>query len=146
MLFVNLPWNQLRLVSMNFKVLAIASVMLGLGSGAPAQQIEGAASNAKRTQAVEMKPEATTTVQELDGSDLRKELREREERVIRLPTEDRLKLQAAEKKALEDPVVKAALERRNKAISEFQATVRAAIIRADPALGSILEKAAIDKH
>lgn len=81
--------------------------------------------------------------QELDGSEVRRELREREERVNKLSVEDQLKLRAAQQKAAEDPEVKAALEKRNKVIEEYRATVRAAILKADPTVRSILEKVAI---
>lgn len=81
--------------------------------------------------------------QELDGSELRRELLERAERVNKLSIEDQLKLRAAEQKAAEDPEVKAALEKRNKVLDEYRATVRAAIVRADPTVKSILERVAI---
>jgi hypothetical protein len=81
--------------------------------------------------------------QELDGSELRREVRERDERVSKLSTEDQLKLRAAEQKAAQDPEVKAALEKRNKAIQEFRAAVRASMIKADPTVASILDKVAI---
>ena len=81
--------------------------------------------------------------QALDGSDLRKEVRERDERVNKLSTEDQLKLRAAEQKATQDPEVKAALEKRNKAIQEFRAAVRASMIKSDPTVQPILEKVAI---
>ena len=83
-----------------------------------------------------------TSAQVLDGSDLRGEVRERQERVSKLSTEEQLKLRAAEQKAAEDPEVKAALEKRNKAIEEFRATVRASMIKSDPAIEPILDKAA----
>src|ERR1039457_1481357 len=79
----------------------------------------------------------------LDGSDTRRELRERDERVNKLSTEDQLKLRAAEQKAAEDPDVKAALEKRNKAIQEFRAALRASMIKTDPTVAPILEKVAI---
>jgi hypothetical protein len=78
-----------------------------------------------------------------DGSDLRREVRERDERVNKLSTEEQLKLRAAQQKATEDPVVKAALEKRNKAIQEFRAALRASMIKADPTVAPILEKVAI---
>ncbi len=81
--------------------------------------------------------------QEVDGSDLRREVRERNERVNKLSTEEQLKLRAAEQKAADDPEVKAALEKRNKAIQEFRAALRASMIKADPKVESILEKVAI---
>jgi hypothetical protein len=81
--------------------------------------------------------------QEIDGSDLRREVREREERVNKLSTEEQLKLRSAQQKAADDPVVKAALEKRNQAIQEFRAAVRASMIKADPAVAPILEKVGI---
>ena len=81
--------------------------------------------------------------QELDGSDLRREVREREERVNKLSVEEQLKLRAAQRKAAEDPAVKAALEKRNKAIQEFRAALRAGMIKSDPSVQPILDKVAI---
>lgn len=91
--------------------------------------------------AVQLAPFAVA--QEVDGSDLRREAREREERVNKLSTEDQLKLRAAEQRAAEDPTVKAALEKRNQAIQEFRAALRASMIKADPTVQPILEKVAI---
>lgn len=81
--------------------------------------------------------------QEVDGSDIRREMREREERVSKLSIEEQLKLRAAERNAAEDPVVKAALEKRNRAIQEFRAALRASMIKADPTVEPILDKVAI---
>jgi hypothetical protein len=81
--------------------------------------------------------------QEWDGSDLRRETRERDERVNKLSTEEQLKLRAAEQQAAQDPAVKAALERRNTAIREFRTTLRASMLKADPSVQSILEKVSI---
>jgi hypothetical protein len=91
--------------------------------------------------AVQLAP--VVRAQELDGSDLRREVRERDERLSKLSTEEQLKLRAAQQKAAEDPIVKAALEKRNKAIQEFRAAVRASMIKADPTVAPILEKVAI---
>jgi len=81
--------------------------------------------------------------QELDESDLNKAARERTERVDKLSIDDQLKLRAAEQKAAEDPAVKAAFEKRNKAIQEFRAALRASMIKADPTVEPILAKVAI---
>jgi biopolymer transport protein ExbB/TolQ len=81
--------------------------------------------------------------QEVDGSDLRREVREREERVNKLSIEEQVKLRAAERNAAEDPAVKAALEKRNRAIQEFRAALRASIIKSDPTVEPILDKVAI---
>ncbi|HEY2800418.1 MAG TPA: hypothetical protein VGI85_07480 [Chthoniobacterales bacterium] len=80
--------------------------------------------------------------QELDGSDLRKEAREREERVNKLSIDEQLKLRAAQQKAANDPAVQDALKKRNDAINQFRATMQAAMLRADPSIAPILEKVA----
>jgi outer membrane murein-binding lipoprotein Lpp len=81
--------------------------------------------------------------QEIDGSDIAAQLRDREARVNRLSVEDQLKIRAAEQKAAQDPAVKAAMEKRNQAIREYRATVRASMIKADPSLAPLLEKVMI---
>jgi hypothetical protein len=81
--------------------------------------------------------------QELDGSDIAAELRDREARINKLSIEDQLKIRAAQQKAAQDPDVKAALEKRNQAIREYRAVVRASIIKADPSIASLLQKVAI---
>ena len=84
-----------------------------------------------------------TMGQDVDGTDLGRELREREEKINRLTTEEQLKLRAAQQQAVEDPAVKAAMEKRDKALDEFRATLRASMIKADPAVEPILSKVAI---
>jgi hypothetical protein len=83
------------------------------------------------------------SAQFIDGSDLQREVWERQYRVSKLSTEDQLRLRAAEQKAAEDPEVKAALEKRNKAIEDFRTELRASIIKADPKIEPILAKVAI---
>ncbi len=70
------------------------------------------------------------------------EFKRREENLGRLSIEDQLKVRAAQQKALEEPAVKAALENRDKAVIEFRAKLRAAMVAADPAVKPILEKIA----
>jgi hypothetical protein len=81
--------------------------------------------------------------QEVDGSDVRREVREREERVHKLSIDEQVKLRAAQQQAAEDPTVKAALEKRNKAIQEFRDALRASMIKSDPTIQSILDKLAV---
>lgn len=81
--------------------------------------------------------------QEVDGTDLAREVRERDEKVNRLTIEEQLKFRAAQKQAAQDPDVKAAMEKRNKAVDEFRAAVRASMIKSDPTLEPILNKLAI---
>ncbi|MGH8165337.1 MAG: hypothetical protein ACREP1_13485 [Rhodanobacteraceae bacterium] len=80
--------------------------------------------------------------QELDGSDLRKEARELNERVNKLSIDEQLKLRAAQQKAVSDPAVQEALKKRNDASNQFRATMQAAMLRADPSIAPILEKVA----
>src|SRR5207249_1199348 len=81
--------------------------------------------------------------QEVDGSDIRREVREREERVHKLSIEEQVKLRAAQQKAAEDPTVQVALEKRDKAIQEFRAALRASMIKSDPTIQTILDKLAV---
>lgn len=83
-----------------------------------------------------------TRAQELDGSDINKELLQRAQKVNKLSIDEQLKLRAAEQKAAQDPEVKAALEKRNKAILELRAAIRASILKSDPTMESILDKIA----
>lgn len=69
-----------------------------------------------------------------------KELQRREENVGRLSIDEQLKVRAAQQKALETPAVKAAIDKRDKAIVEFRDTLRAAMIAADPSVQPILDK------
>jgi hypothetical protein len=68
------------------------------------------------------------------------EFARREENLGRLSIEDQLKVRAAQQKALEDAGVKAALENRDKALVEFRAKLRAAMIAADPNVKPILDR------
>jgi hypothetical protein len=81
--------------------------------------------------------------QELDGSDLRKEVRERDERVNRLPADERAKLQAAQTQAIQDPAVQEALQKRNVAMNEFRTAIQTAMLKADPSIAPILQKVAL---
>lgn len=80
--------------------------------------------------------------QEVDGSDIRREWRDKQTRIAKLTVEDQLRLRAAEEKAAADPEVKAALERREKAMAEFRATLRASMIKADPGVAPLLQQVA----
>ena len=79
----------------------------------------------------------------IDGTDLDRQLIEREEKVGRLTIEEQLKLRAAQVKAADNPEIKAALEKRDKAIMEFRAALRAAALKADPTIAPILDKIAV---
>ena len=79
----------------------------------------------------------------IDGTDIDRQLVEREEKVGQLSLEEQLKLRAAQVKAAEDPAVLAALEKRNQAITEFRAALRAAALKADPSIAPILDKIAV---
>jgi hypothetical protein len=77
---------------------------------------------------------------EIDGSDVRRELNELEGRMNKLSLDEQLKLRAAQQKAAADPEVQAALEKRNEAIREFRATLRTTMIKSDPSLESLLDR------
>lgn len=89
---------------------------------------------------VAMVPFASVTrAQDLDDS-LYKAQRHREQQVAKLSVDEQLKIRAAEQKASEDPTVKAALEKRNKAIQEYRAALRVSMVKSDPAVAPILDK------
>ena len=81
--------------------------------------------------------------QELDGSDLNNEIRDRNGRINQLTLDEQLKLRAAQTKAAEDPAVQEALRKRNEAIKEFRTAIRAAMIKADPTVEPIIAKVAV---
>ncbi len=62
------------------------------------------------------------------------------ERLASLTPEERQKLKAAREKAKEDPAVKAAEPTRETDRKGFRKTMVAAMLRADPSVGPILEK------
>ncbi|HEX3818023.1 MAG TPA: hypothetical protein VHW03_07035 [Chthoniobacterales bacterium] len=80
--------------------------------------------------------------QDLDGSDLNKEVLAREERVNKLPYDEQARLGTAQAKALQDPAVQDALRKRNEAMNQFQDAVQAAMLKADPSITPILQKVA----
>lgn len=77
-----------------------------------------------------------------DKTAVMSEFNRREENLGRLSIEDQLKVRAAQQKALEDAGVKAALENRDKALVEFRAKLRAAMVAADPSVKPILDRIA----
>jgi hypothetical protein len=82
----------------------------------------------------------------IDDRTIDNQLYEREQKIGQLTIEEQLKLRAAQLKAAEDPAVLAALEKRNAAIMEFRAALRAAVIRADPSVTPILDKISVDNQ
>jgi len=57
-----------------------------------------------------------------------------------LSTDERTKLRAAHQKAMADPAVQAAKDRRRQAAKDFRELKRAAMLRADPTIQPILDK------
>ncbi|MDQ6939507.1 MAG: hypothetical protein M3119_05045 [Verrucomicrobiota bacterium] len=57
-----------------------------------------------------------------------------------LSADERVKLRAANQKAMADPAVQAAKERARQARKDFRSLKRAALLRADPSLQPILDK------
>jgi hypothetical protein len=78
----------------------------------------------------------------LDGSDLTKELMEREQKIAKLPSDEQVKLRSAQQKAAEEPEVLAAAKKRAEAIAEFRMTLRNSMVRTDPKMAEILDKLA----
>lgn len=77
--------------------------------------------------------------QEVDGSDIEKQLAEREGKISKLTPDEQLKLRAAQKKAAEDPATKAAFGKRNEAMAEFRNTLSDSMVKADPGVKAILK-------
>ena len=63
-----------------------------------------------------------------------------QQRLAALTPDERKKVQAARRKAKEDPAVKAAREKVEQAAKEFQAAMEAAMLKDDPSLKPILDK------
>lgn len=77
-----------------------------------------------------------------DQTAIMNEFKRREDNLGKLSIEEQLKIRAAQQKALEDAEVKKAMENRDKALVEFRAKLRAAMVAADPNVKPILEKIA----
>jgi hypothetical protein len=61
-------------------------------------------------------------------------------RMANLSADDREKLKATRYKAIQDPNVQAALEKMRQARREFTDSMRAAMLKADPSIQSVLDK------
>ena len=86
-------------------------------------------------------PEVSTAqMNEMDGSALAQQLQEREEKIQKLTDAEREALRVAQQRAAEDPDVKAALEARNQAMTEFRKVYLESVVRADPEVARIFEK------
>jgi hypothetical protein len=75
----------------------------------------------------------------LDGSDIKHHLRERLAKILRLSRDEQLKLEAATAEAMNDPDVKAALAKRERAMQEFTAALYRGMVRSDPTVAPLLE-------
>ncbi len=78
----------------------------------------------------------------LDGSDINRQLAERQEKIEKLSPAERKLFEAAGEAAREDPVVQAALAKREQAIREFQDALWKSIVQADPSLALSLTRMA----
>ena len=63
-----------------------------------------------------------------------------QQRLANLSPEEREKLQAARQKAMQDPAVQAAHDKMRQARQEFIASMRAAMLKADPSIQPVLNK------
>jgi len=66
--------------------------------------------------------------------------RHQEERFANLSADEREKLKAARQKAMQDPMVQAAQEKRRQADKEFHDALHASMLKADPSIQPILDK------
>ena len=85
-------------------------------------------------------PEPGNLLASVDGSDLARQMQAREDKITKLSIEEQTTLRAAQKLAVQDPAVKAALAERDKAVSEFETAVLASMVKSDPGIPAILEK------
>ena len=85
-------------------------------------------------------PEPGNLLASVDGSDLARQMQAREDKITKLSIDEQTTLRAAQKLAVQDPAVKAALAERDKAVSEFETAVLASMLKSDPGVGPILEK------
>jgi hypothetical protein len=76
----------------------------------------------------------------LDGSELTRQLEKRQEKVEALPRAEQELLRVAFEQASKTEEVRAAVEKRDRALREFNDVVRTAILRHDPSLRATLEK------
>lgn len=63
-----------------------------------------------------------------------------QQRLANLSPEEREKLKAARQKAMQDPAVQAAHEKMKQARKEFITSMRAAMVKADPSVQSVIAK------
>jgi hypothetical protein len=63
-----------------------------------------------------------------------------EQRLTNLSPEERQKLEAANRQAMQDPAVQAAHDKMRQAHQEFRDAMRAAMLKADPSIQPILNK------
>lgn len=63
-----------------------------------------------------------------------------QDRFANLSADEREKLKAARQKAMQDPLVQAAQEKRRQADKEFRDTLHASMLKADPSIQPILDK------
>jgi hypothetical protein len=69
-----------------------------------------------------------------------RQMRERQAKIDRLSPEEKASLREAHERASADPEVQAAMEKRNRAVQDYQSEVRASMIKSDPAIAAILKK------
>ena len=63
-----------------------------------------------------------------------------QQRLANLSPEEREKLKSARQKAMQDPGVQAAHEKMRQARKDFITSMRAAMVKADPSVGPVLDK------
>ncbi|MEY2439759.1 MAG: hypothetical protein QOI34_1144 [Verrucomicrobiota bacterium] len=80
------------------------------------------------------------TIRAQESKSVGKETRRSEGRWGNLSAEERDKMKAAHKKAMQDPSVEAARQKLRQARNEFRDALHAAMLKADPTIQPILQK------
>jgi hypothetical protein len=78
--------------------------------------------------------------QKWGGGELDRQMRERQTKIHQLSPEEQAALKAAHEQAAADPAVRTAMANRDRAIQELQITLRATMLKSDPAIASIFKK------
>ncbi|MEP6699355.1 MAG: hypothetical protein ABJB09_06450 [Verrucomicrobiota bacterium] len=99
------------------------------------------------TPAAELSTAAAAATPKPDPTnDLDREIRDREAKILTLTIDEQLKLRAVQLKAAEDPAVKEAVEKRNKAVQEFRTKFREAMIKIDPSVEAVLDRITVGSN
>jgi len=121
----------------------VATFSLGFAVAAPepGASPEPTAADALAVPTLAVSPAATAAPDVTEQLD--RQLRDRESNILRLNIDEQLRLRAVQQKAINDPAVKEAAEKRNRAVEEFRLQFREAMIKMDPGIQPILDRIAV---